>query len=73
MVFIQTYTFHKARIPKMYFPNKPVWFLSQEGKSFVDKIKAIYCFKIKQDGKEGVWIVDLKHGSGDVKYDSAGG
>jgi len=38
----------------------------------VEKIKGIYCFKIMLDGNEGAWVVDLKHGSGEVTYDSAG-
>ncbi|ELU03279.1 hypothetical protein CAPTEDRAFT_212283 [Capitella teleta] len=46
--------------------------LKQSGKPFVDKVKGTFCFKIKKDGKMGVWVVDMKNGSGSVKYDPKG-
>lgn len=66
-----------SSVPETIFKSKAVFDqirtrLEKEGKSFVEKIKGIYCFKITLDGIEGVWIVDLKHGSGNVKYDIAG-
>ena len=41
----------------------------QSGEDIVKKIKGVFAFKVKQvDGKEGVWIVDAKNGSGAVKF-----
>ncbi|KAK3090738.1 hypothetical protein FSP39_014203 [Pinctada imbricata] len=43
--------------------------LSKEGATYVKKIKGIFCFKVKgHGGKEGVWVVDAKNGSGSVKF-----
>lgn len=45
--------------------------LEQDGANLVKKIKGIYCFKVKNaDGKDGVWVVDVKNGKGEVKFDS---
>jgi len=34
----------------------------------VKKIKGVFCFKVKKDGQEGVWVVDAKNGNGSVKF-----
>jgi len=45
--------------------------LEEEGAKYVKKIKGVYCFKVKgADGKEGVWIVDVKNGKGAVKFNA---
>lgn len=45
--------------------------LDQDGANLVKKIKGVYCFKVKgADGKEGVWVVDVKNGNGAVKFDA---
>jgi len=45
--------------------------LSEDGANLVKKIKGVYCFKVKNsDGKDGVWVVDVKNGTGAVKFDS---
>jgi len=45
--------------------------LEADGANLVKKIKGVYCFKVKtNDGKEGVWVVDVKNGTGSVKFDS---
>ena len=36
------------------------------------KVKGVFCFKVKSKDKEGTWIVDLKNGSGSVKFDPQG-
>lgn len=44
--------------------------LKEDGANLVKKIKGVYCFKVKtNDGKEGVWVVDVKNGTGSVKFD----
>ena len=49
------------------------YFFFQDGANLVKKIKGIYCFKVKNsDGKDGVWVVDVKNGKGAVKFDSKG-
>merc|ERR1711874_683175 len=41
--------------------------LEQDGANLVKKIKGVYCSKVKgADGKEGVWVVDVKNGTGAV-------
>jgi len=35
-------------------------------------MKGVFCFKVKSKDKEGIWIVDLKHGSGSVEFDPQG-
>lgn len=45
--------------------------LKADGANLVKKIKGVYCFKVKaKDGKEGIWVVDVKNGTGAVKFDS---
>jgi len=48
--------------------------MKQEGAAYVKKIKGVFCFKIQKGpgGKEAVWVVDAKHGSGSVKFGSSG-
>ena len=36
------------------------------------KVNGIFCFKVKSKNKEGTWIVNLKTGSGSVKFDPHG-
>ena len=55
------------------FCIKPILLPFQDGANLVKKIKGVYCFKVKgADGKEGVWVVDVKNGTGSVKFDSKG-
>ena len=44
----------------------------QQGADLVKQMNGIFCFKVKSDGKEGTWVVDLKNGTGSVKFDPAG-
>jgi len=44
--------------------------LAEEGAQHVKKIKGVFCFKVKNaGGQEGTWVVDVKNGTGAVKYD----
>ena len=37
------------------------------------KMKGVFAFKVKgAGGKEGVWVVDVKNGSGAVKFGANG-
>lgn len=48
--------------------------LKADGEALVKRVKGIYAFKVKTaDGKEGLWIVDAKNGSGAVEYNGKGG
>jgi len=38
----------------------------------VKKVNGVFCFKVKSKNKEGTWIVDVKNGSGSVKFDPQG-
>ena len=31
-------------------------------------MKGVFCFQVKGDSGEGIWIVDCKNGSGSVKF-----
>ncbi|XP_061192501.1 sterol carrier protein 2-like isoform X2 [Saccostrea echinata] len=43
--------------------------LDKDGQAWVKKMKGVFCFKVKgSGGKEGVWVVDAKNGSGSVKF-----
>ncbi|KAM4605607.1 sterol carrier protein 2 [Polymixia lowei] len=46
--------------------------LQEEGEQFVKKIGGVFAFKVKEgpDGKEGLWIVDVKNGKGSVTNDA---
>ncbi|CAD5111839.1 DgyrCDS1104 [Dimorphilus gyrociliatus] len=47
--------------------------LNKNGAEYVKKINGIYCFKVKNEqGKEGIWIVDVKNGKGSVNYTNKG-
>ncbi|XP_019645644.1 PREDICTED: non-specific lipid-transfer protein-like [Branchiostoma belcheri] len=48
--------------------------LKQEGPALVKKIGGIFLFKVTSGpgGKEGLWLVDAKNGSGSIKFGSAG-
>ena len=36
-------------------------------------MKGVFCFRVKnKEGKEGIWIVDAKNGSGAVSYGGPG-
>lgn len=45
---------------------------SQEGEAYVKKIGGIFAFKVKDgpDGKEALWVVDVKNGKGSVNNDA---
>ena len=64
-----------ASVCSIFQTNWPtVLFLLQEGPAFVKKIKGVFCFKLSggPNGEEGLWIVDVKNGSGAVKFGSNG-
>ncbi|KAG1960686.1 non-specific lipid-transfer protein [Pimephales promelas] len=46
--------------------------LLEDGEQFVKKIGGVFAFKVKDgpDGKEAVWIVDVKNGKGSVDNDA---
>lgn len=45
--------------------------LAEEGEQFVKKIGGVFAFKVKNgpEGKEAVWVVDVKNGQGSVSND----
>uniref|UniRef100_A0A8C6UI30 Sterol carrier protein 2b n=1 Tax=Neogobius melanostomus TaxID=47308 RepID=A0A8C6UI30_9GOBI len=47
--------------------------LQEEGEQFVKKIGGVFAFKVKDgpDGKEAIWYVDVKNGTGSVHNNSA--
>jgi len=49
-----------------------VEWLVQNGVELVKKIKAVYCIKVVQGDKVGTWVIDVKNGTGSVRYDHAG-
>jgi len=46
--------------------------LKENGAEYVKKINGIFCFKLKNGDKEGVWVVDAKNGTGSVAFNPAG-
>ena len=47
--------------------------LENDGANLVKKVKGIFGFKIKDgNGKEHLWIVDAKNGSGKVEFNGKG-
>jgi len=44
----------------------------QNGAELVKKMKAVYCLKVLQGDKVGMWVIDVKNGSGSVRFDPAG-
>ncbi|KAH9499825.1 sterol carrier protein 2 [Bulinus truncatus] len=45
--------------------------LDTDGANIVKKIQGVFCFKVKgPENKEAVWVVDVKNGTGAVKFDS---
>ncbi|XP_060784653.1 sterol carrier protein 2 isoform X1 [Neoarius graeffei] len=46
--------------------------LQEEGEAYVKKIGGIFAFKVKDgpDGKEALWVVDVKNGKGSVNNDA---
>lgn len=42
--------------------------LEKDGANLVKKMNGVFCFQVKGDSGEGIWIVDCKNGSGYVKY-----
>ena len=49
-----------------------IWCCQQNGADIVKKVNGVFCFKVNAKDKEGTWIVNLKSGSGSVKFDSEG-
>lgn len=48
-------------------------FYLQDGANIVKKMKGVFCFRVKnKDGKEGIWIVDAKNGTGSVTFGGPG-
>ncbi|KAI0209444.1 hypothetical protein LSAT2_005885 [Lamellibrachia satsuma] len=35
-------------------------------------MNGVFCFKVKKDSDEAVWVVDMKNGSGSVRIDPSG-
>ena len=63
-----------TKITGEYHPVLPthVLFL-QDGANIVKKMKGVFCFRVKNvEGKEGIWIVDAKNGTGSVSYGGPG-
>ena len=47
--------------------------LFQDGSNIVKKMNGIFCFRVKdKDGKEAIWVVDAKNGSGSVSFGGPG-
>lgn len=47
--------------------------LENRGESLVKKIKGVFAFKVAvPDGRIGLWIVDVKNGSGNVEFEGTG-
>ncbi|KAG7329674.1 hypothetical protein KOW79_005896 [Hemibagrus wyckioides] len=46
--------------------------LQEEGETYVKKIGGVFAFKVKDgpDGKEALWVVDVKNGKGSVTNDA---
>ncbi|MCI4377866.1 hypothetical protein PGIGA_G00208180 [Pangasianodon gigas] len=46
--------------------------LQEEGEAYVKKIGGVFAFKVKDgpDGKEALWVVDVKNGKGSVNNDA---
>jgi len=43
--------------------------LEEDGANIVKKMKGVFAFKVKgAGGKEGLWVVDVKNGTGSVKF-----
>ncbi|XP_052774336.1 sterol carrier protein 2-like isoform X3 [Mya arenaria] len=42
--------------------------LEKDGASMVKKMNGVFCFQVKGEAGEGVWIVDCKNGTGSVKF-----
>jgi len=38
----------------------------------VKKIKGVFCFKLKNGSNEGIWVVDVKNGTGSVVFNPTG-
>jgi sterol carrier protein 2 len=46
--------------------------LKKNGADYVKKINGVFCFKVKNGESEGTWVVDVKNGTGFVKFDPSG-
>lgn len=44
----------------------------QDGPALVKKVKGTFAFKCKKGNQEAVWFVDVKNGSGAVKFGATG-
>ena len=44
----------------------------QIGGEVVKKINGVFVFKVKNGNEEGIWVVDVKNGTGSVKFDPNG-
>ena len=44
----------------------------QRGADLVKTINAVYCLRSQKGSDIGVWVVDVKNGSGSIKYDPSG-
>ncbi|XP_060593750.1 sterol carrier protein 2-like [Ruditapes philippinarum] len=43
--------------------------IEKDGANIVKKMKGVFCFRVKNaQGKEGIWIVDAKNGTGSVSH-----
>ncbi|CAH1390427.1 unnamed protein product [Nezara viridula] len=43
--------------------------MQEDDKGLAVTLKGIYCFKVKnEDGKDGIWILDMRDGKGKVKF-----
>lgn len=44
----------------------------QKGADLVKTINAVYCLRVEKAGAVGIWVVDLKNGTGSIKFDPTG-
>jgi len=41
--------------------------------NIIERVRGIYCFKVTNtQGKEGMWIIDAKHGKGSITFYGTG-
>lgn len=47
--------------------------MENDKENLIEKVRGIFCFKVKnKDGKEGMWIINAKHGKGSITYNGKG-
>lgn len=47
--------------------------MKDDKEKLIEKVRGVYCFKVKNSsGKEGMWVINAKTGSGSVTYNGKG-